>query len=39
MKDLIVYSSLTGNTKLLAETIHKSIKNSIIMPIKEYNNQ
>ena len=39
MKDLIVYSSLTGNTKLLAETIHKSIKNSIIMSIKEYNNQ
>lgn len=39
MRSLIVYSSLTGNTKLLAETIDKNIPNSLIIPIKEYNNE
>ncbi len=35
MKTLIVYSSLTGNTKAVAEAMHEVVENSEIMSVKD----
>ncbi|MEG0070214.1 MAG: flavodoxin family protein, partial [Cetobacterium sp.] len=37
MKSIILYSSNTGNTKKIAEVIHTTIPNSVLVNIKDNN--